>query len=137
MTMAFVPIAIPRLLTDPVMLARVDLANLDPPVTEASSKAGVASAGEPVDAIDTAAVLANIVRAIVPVDLTAGAREAIRTLAGVRVNGIMADPVVVAGIGGAVVDVELAVCAAVAVDAGALVLVHSVGADAVVLARVT
>ena len=108
MTMAFVPIAIPRLLTDPVMLARVDLANLDPPVTEASSKAGVASAGEPVDAIDTAAVLANIVGAIVPVDLTAGAREAIRTLAGVRVNGIMADPVVVAGIGGAVVDVHLA-----------------------------
>ena len=90
----------------------------------------------PVDAIDTAAVLANIVRAIVPVDLTTGARKAIRTLAGVRVNGIMADPMVVAGIGGAVVNVELAVCAAVAVDAGALVLVHPVGAYAVVLARV-
>ena len=90
MAMAFVPIAIPRLLTDPVMLARVDLANLDPPVTEASSKAGVASAGEPVDAIDTAAVLANIVGAIVPVDLTAGAREAIRTLAGVRVDKVSA-----------------------------------------------
>ena len=136
MAMAFVPIAIPRLLTDPVMLARVDLANLDPPVTEASSKAGVASAGEPVDAIDTAAVLANIVGAIVPVDLTAGAREAIRTLAGVRVNGIMADPMVVARVRGAVVDVELAVGAAVAIDASTLVLVHSVGADAVVLARI-
>ena len=134
--MAFVPVAIPRLLTDPVMLARVDLANLDPPVTETSSKAGVASAGEAVDAIDTAAVLANIVRAIVPINFTAGARETGGTFAGIRVNGIMADPMVVAWVRGTVVDVELAVSAAVAVDASTLVLVHSVGADAVVLTRI-
>ena len=136
LAVALVSIAIPCLLTDPVVLARVDLANLDPPIAETSSIAWIASAGESVDAINTAASLANIVRAIVPINFTAGARETRRTFAGVRVDGIMADPMVVARVRGAVVDVELAVGAAVAIDASTLVLVHSVGADAVVLARI-
>ena len=134
--MALVSIAIPGLLTDPIMLARVDLANLDPPVTETASIAWIASASEPVDAINTAALLANIVRAIVPINFTAGARETFGTFAGVGVDGVVADPVVIAWVRGTVVDVELAVGASVPVDAGALVLVHSIGADAVVLARI-
>ena len=136
LAVALVSIAIPRLLTNPVMLARVDFANLDPPVAETSSIAWIAAAGEPVDAINTAASLANIVRAIVPINFTAGARETFRTFAGIGVNGVMADTVVVAWVRGAVVDVELAVDAAVPIDAGALVLVHPIGADAVVLARI-
>jgi len=93
---ALVSIPISCLLTDPVVLARIDLANLDPPVTETSSIAWIASAGEPVDAINTAASLANIVRTIVPINFTAGARETVRAFTGVGVNGVMADPVVVA-----------------------------------------
>ena len=94
--MALVSIPIPRLLTDPVVLARIDLANLDPPVTETSSIAWIASAGEPVDAINATATLANIVRTIVAINFTAGARETVRAFTGVGVNGVMADPVVVA-----------------------------------------
>ena len=118
------------------MLTRVDLADLNPSVTEPSSIAWVAFAGEPIDAINTAALLANIVCTIVPINFTAGARESVRTFTGEGVNRVMANSVVVTWVRGAVVDVELAVRAAVAVDAGALVLVHSVGADAVVLARI-
>ena len=94
--MALVSIAIPGLLTDPVMLARVDLAYLDPPVAETASIAWIASAGEPVDAINTAALLANIVRAIVPINFTAGARKTGGTFASVGVDGVVADPMVVA-----------------------------------------
>ena len=78
------------------MLAGVDLANLDPSIAETSSIARIASAGKPINAINTAASLANIVRAIVPINFTAGARETVRAFAGVGVNGVMADPVVVA-----------------------------------------
>ena len=94
--MALVSIPIPRLLTDPVVLARIDLANLDPAVAEPSGIAWIASAGEPVDAINAAASLANIVRTIVPINFTAGARETVGAFAGVGVNGVVADPVVVA-----------------------------------------
>jgi len=95
LAVALVSIAIPGLLTYSVMLARVDLANLDPSIAETSSIARIASAGKPVDAIDTAASLANIVRAIVSINFTAGARETGRTFAGEGVDGVMADPMVV------------------------------------------
>ena len=94
--MTLVSIPISCLLTDPVVLARIDLTNLDPPVAETSSIAWIASTGEPVDAIYTAASLANIVRTIVTINFTAGARETVRAFTGVGVNGVMADPVVVA-----------------------------------------
>lgn len=96
LAVALVSIAISCLLTYPVMLAGVDLANLDPSIAETSSIARIASAGKPINAINTAASLANIVRAIVPINFTAGARKTGGTFASVGVDGVVADPMVVA-----------------------------------------
>ena len=103
------------------MLTRVDLADLNPSVTEPSSIAWVAFAGEPIDAINTAALLANIVCTIVPINFTAGARESVRTFTGEGVNRVMANSVVVTWVRGAVVDVLFTVLTTIPGRAIALV----------------
>ena len=137
LAVALVAVSIVRLFAGAVVLAGVDVANLDPTVAQWPSIARTALAGERVDAVDTDAILTDVIGTVVPVDFAATTRETFSAGAGEGVEGVVADAVVVARLGSAVVNVDLAVASTEALDAVTLVTrPHQVGADSVVLAGV-